>query len=285
MILSMNLDPIQYAFGIVSGGLVGFSLGMFGGGGSILAVPLMVYVVGVPTAHMAIGTSALAVALNAFVNLISHARLGHVKWRCAAIYSVAGVVGAMLGSSLGKIMDGQQLLLLFALLMLIVSGLMLRGRGEGGDPAAQCTRRNLHKVTGYGGLTGGLSGFFGIGGGFLIVPSLMASTGMPIISAIGSSLVAITVFGLTTAFNYALSGLVDWLLAAAFIGGGAIGGVLGSLAARRVSAKKGALHALLAALIFLVAIYMILRSPSLASLFPTSSITAIDVPGEAGAPR
>lgn len=256
----MILEPIQYALGAISGGLVGFTLGLFGGGGSILAVPLMVYVVGVPSAHLAIGTSAFAVAANAFANLIGHARLGNVKWRCAGVYSVAGVIGAFAGSSIGKLVDGQKLLVLFALLMLVVGVLMFRKRGAEGDPGAQCSMENIHKVAGYGGLTGVFSGFFGIGGGFLIVPGLVASTGMPILFAIGSSLVAVTAFGLTTALNYAISGYVDWLLAAIFIGGGVAGGVVGAFAAKRLSARKGLLNTLFATLIFVVAGYMLYRS-------------------------
>ncbi|MDO8359010.1 MAG: TSUP family transporter, partial [Devosia sp.] len=85
----MLLEPTQYLLGSLSGVLVGFTLGLFGGGGSILAVPLMVYLVGVPSAHLAIGTSALAVAANAATNLIMHARKGNVRWRCAGIYSAA----------------------------------------------------------------------------------------------------------------------------------------------------------------------------------------------------
>ncbi|QFY61089.1 sulfite exporter TauE/SafE family protein [Rhizobium grahamii] len=256
----MYLDPMQYNLGAVSGALVGFTLGMFGGGGSILAVPLMVYLVGVPSAHLAIGTSAFAVAANAFANLLGHARLGNVKWRCAGIYSVAGIIGAFIGSSIGKMIDGQKLLFLFALLMLVIGILMLRKRGADGDPGAQCSRENVHKVAGFGGLTGIFSGFFGIGGGFLIVPGLIASTGMPIIFAIGSSLVAVTAFGLTTALNYALSGYVDWLLAAVFIAGGVVGGLVGANLARHLSARKGVLNSLFATLIFAVAAYMIYRS-------------------------
>lgn len=255
----MYLDPMQYNLGAVSGALVGFTLGMFGGGGSILAVPLMVYLVGVPSAHLAIGTSAFAVAANAFANLLGHARLGNVKWRCAGVYSVAGIIGAFIGSSIGKMVDGQNLLFLFALLMLVIGILMLRKRDADGDPGAQCSRENVHKVAGFGGLTGVFSGFFGIGGGFLIVPGLIASTGMPIIFAIGSSLVAVTAFGLTTALNYALSGYVDWLLAAIFIAGGVVGGLLGANLAKHLSARKGVLNSLFAALIFAVAAYMIYR--------------------------
>jgi uncharacterized membrane protein YfcA len=256
----MILDPIQYGLGALSGGLVGFTLGLFGGGGSILAVPLMVYVVGVPSAHLAIGTSAFAVAANAFANLVGHARLGNVKWRCAGVYSGAGIVGAFIGSSIGKMVDGQKLLFLFALLMLVVGALMFRERGTEGNPAAQCSRENIGKVAGFGGLTGVFSGFFGIGGGFLIVPGLIASTGMPILYAIGTSLVAVTGFGLTTAVNYAISGYVDWLLAAIFIAGGVVGGLLGAFLARHLSARKGVLNSLFAALIFVVAAYMLYRS-------------------------
>ena len=83
-----------------SGGLVGFALGLLGGGGSILAVPLLVYVVGVKDPHVAIGTSALAVSVNAFANLISHARAGTVKWPCAIVFALAGIAGAALGAFL-----------------------------------------------------------------------------------------------------------------------------------------------------------------------------------------
>src|SRR6478752_3529154 len=102
----MNLEPVQYLLGIGSGALVGFVLGLVGGGGSILAVPLIVYLVGVRNPHLAIGTSALAVAANAATGLVHHARAGHVKWRCAAVFAAAGVAGAAVGSTLGKAFDG-----------------------------------------------------------------------------------------------------------------------------------------------------------------------------------
>ena len=108
--------------------------------------------------------------------------------------------------------------------------------------------------------TGALSGFFGIGGGFLIVPALIAATGMPILYAVGSSLVAVTAFGLTTAANYALSGLVDWYLAALFVFGGVLGGLFGASAASSLAERKGALNTVFAALIVAVAIYMLVRN-------------------------
>src|SRR6195952_336358 len=112
---------MQSALGVASGALVGFSLGLVGGGGSILAVPLMVYVVGVPDAHVAIGTSAIAVAANAGINLSNHARGGTVVWSCALLFAAAGIAGAFTGSLFGKMMDGQKLLALFALLMLVIA--------------------------------------------------------------------------------------------------------------------------------------------------------------------
>lgn len=257
----MTLDTLQYLLGGVSGGIVGFTLGLVGGGGSILAVPLMVYLVGVASPHVAIGTSALAVAANAASGLAQHARAGTVKWRCGFLYAGSGIVGALAGSTIGKAIDGQKLLFLFALLMLGVGVLMLRGRHNSGVEGAACNRHNAPQVLGYGLGTGGFSGFFGIGGGFLIVPGLIASTKMPILNAVGTSLVAVTAFGLTTALSYAASGLIDWSLAGVFIAGGLVGGVAGARAARAMSGR-GVLTAIFAGLIFVVAAYTLFRSAS-----------------------
>src|SRR5262245_52505017 len=106
-------DMVPYVLGAGSGMLVSFVLALIGGGGSILAVPLMVYVVGVQSPHVAIGTSALAVAVNAATGLAHHVRVGTVKWRCALMFAAAGVVGAAIGSTAGKAFDGQKLLFLF----------------------------------------------------------------------------------------------------------------------------------------------------------------------------
>lgn len=250
----MLLDPFQYGLGSIAGLVVGVTLGLFGGGGSILAVPLLVHLVGVTDVHLAIGTSAFAVAANALTGLASHARHGTVKWRCAALYSATGVVGAALGATVGKALDGQRLLLLFAGLMMVVAIMMLRRHTMTGNPDVSCNRQNAPKVATFGAGTGLVSGFFGIGGGFLIVPGLIASTGMPTINAIGSSLVAISAFGLTTAANYSFSGLVDWPLALVFIAGGAFGTMVGSKAAHVLSRHRSVLTIMFAGLVFVVAI-------------------------------
>ena len=257
------ISEMQGVLGLASGALVGFSLGLVGGGGSILAVPLMVYVVGVPEPHVAIGTSAIAVAANAAVNLSNHARGGTVVWSCALMFSAAGIIGAFAGSILGKMMDGQKLLALFALLMLVIAVLMLKTRSRIGLPDVQMTLANTPAVLGLGLATGTLSGFFGIGGGFLIVPALMLATGMPIMNAVSSSLVAVTAFGLTTAASYAWSGLISWELAGLFVAGGIAGGLIGTRSARLLSERRGALNIVFAAVIIAVALYMLARNLSL----------------------
>jgi len=258
------MSGLALALGLASGSLVGFSLGLIGGGGSILAVPLMIYLVGVPQPHVAIGTSAVAVGVNAAANLVQHARRGTVKWRCAAVFAAAGVAGALVGSTLSKWMDGQRLLAMFALLMFVVGASMLRRRPEAGSGSIELSHENFPKLVILGVLTGLLSGFFGIGGGFLIVPGLMLATGMPILNAIGSSLVAVAAFGVTSAANYAVSGLVDWGLAAVFIAGGVLGGLLGAALAKHLADKRGALNITFAFVIFAVATYMLVRSLGLA---------------------
>jgi uncharacterized membrane protein YfcA len=257
------ISMMQGVLGLASGALVGFSLGLVGGGGSILAVPLMVYVVGVPDAHVAIGTSAIAVAANAAVNLSNHARGGTVMWSCALTFAAAGIAGAFAGSIFGKMLDGDRLLALFALLMLVIAVLMLKTRSRIGLPDVQMSWANTPAIVGLGLATGTLSGFFGIGGGFLIVPALMLATGMPIMNAVSSSLVAVTAFGLTTAASYAYSGLISWGLAALFIAGGIAGGLIGTRSARLLSARRGALNIVFAAVIIAVALYMLARNISL----------------------
>jgi uncharacterized protein len=245
----------QEALAVLSGGAVGFSLGLIGGGGSILAVPLLLYVVDVGDPHVAIGTSALSVAANAFANLF-----GNVKWSCAVTFALAGVVGAAIGSTLGKLVDGQQLLFLFALAMIAVGVAMLRPRAAAGNPDVRMTGGVAIRLIAIGLVVGAVSGFFGIGGGFLIVPGLMLATGMPILNAIGSSLFSVGSFGLTTAINYALSGLIEWAIALLFIAGGVAGGYGGMRAAVSLAANRRSLTFVFAGIIFAAAAYMLVRT-------------------------
>jgi uncharacterized membrane protein YfcA len=255
-----TLGLLHYVLGAFAGSVVGLILGLVGGGGSILAVPLMVYLVGVDDPHVAIGTSALAVAVNAAFNLVNHARQGHVKWACALVFTLVGLAGAFFGSILGQAVDGRQLLTLFALLMLVVAALTFRARHGREDPKASLGRDNALRLSTAGAFTGMVSGFFGIGGGFLVVPGLIATTHMPALFAVGSSLVAVTAFGLMTAFNYARSGFVDWPLAMSFILGGGMGGAIGAWCASSLGQRKGLLNTLSATVIALTGLYMLYRS-------------------------
>jgi len=156
------------------------------------------------------------------------------------------------------------LLAAFAVMMVVVALLMLRRREPDQDKQVRLGRENATALVGTGLAVGALSGFFGIGGGFLIVPGLIFAAGMPMLHAVGTSLVAVTAFGLTTAASYATAGLVDWPLAALFIGGGVLGSMLGARAAHRVSRKRGLLTRIFAGLIILVAVYVLARSLGMA---------------------
>ena len=245
---------------IGSGVLVGFALGLLGGGGSIMATPLLLYVVGVKSPHVAIGTGALAVSVNAFANLIAHSREGNVKWPCAAVFAASGVIGAFAGAALGKAMDGGKLLFLFGLVMVAVAAAMLSPRAAGGDPLVRITPAIGLRLVLIGLLVGLLSGFFGIGGGFLIVPGMMLGSGMATINAVGSSLVSVGAFGLTTALTYATAGLVDWRVAGFFILGGVAGGLIGVRLSARLATERALLTRIFAGMVFLVAAYVLWRS-------------------------
>lgn len=256
----MNHDLSTLMLAAASGGVVAGFLTVFGGGGSVLAVPLLVYLVGVKPPHVAIGVSAAGVALNALTALIAQARAGRVQWRSALIFALFGTVGAWLGSSVAKRIDGNQLLLFFALAMAAVALSMLRPTRTGTSPQADAPPWVTARLAGFGTTVGTAAGFFGIGGGFLIVPGLMAATGMSLSAAQASSLVSVTAFGASTAANYSLSGLIDWTLVAAMVVGGVIGTELGLPLSRHLGEHAQLGRRLFAGLILTVAIYVAVRA-------------------------
>ena len=245
---------------LAAGALVGLTLGLIGAGGSILAVPLLVYVVGVASPHVAIGTGAIAVGANALAGVMLHARARTVKWPCALVFAVAGVAGAFGGARLGKMVDGDLLLGLFGLVMIAVGISMFLRKGAGGNADVHLDRASaralLPSLVGYGFAVGLLSGFFGIGGGFLIVPGLIGATNMPILFAVGSSLVSVSAFGFATASSYALAGLVDWHAAVLLLAGGLFGAALGVALSRRLAARKALLVQIFAGLVIAIGLYV-----------------------------
>ncbi len=247
---------------VLSGALVGLLLAVFGGGGSVLAAPLLLYAVGVRDPHIAIGTASAAVAANAALNLFGHWRGGRVKWPCATTFALAGLAGSFAGSTLAKMIDGRHLLLAFAAAMAAIAVSMFRQPGREGDPDVHITWRLLSRLAPLGLLTGFAAGFFGVGGGFLIVPGLMLATGMTIANAAASSLVSVTIFGAATSLNYAVSGLVDWRLVGLLLSGGVVGGVTGLLVAKRLASRSNVLRRAFAGLVILVALYVAWRAVS-----------------------
>lgn len=254
------MDTAAIVAALVSGSVIGLILGLVGGGGSILAVPLLIYVVGVGSPHAAIGTAAVAVTVNALASLIGHARARRVKWRCAGVFAVSGMIGAALGAELGKAFDGNRLLVLFGLLMIGVGLSMLRKRRTAESPDVRLTHDSaatlLPRLVPIGLGVGLAAGFFGIGGGFLIVPGLILATAMPLPFAIGTSLVVVSALGLTTATSYAMSGLVDWGVTALLVAGGVVGTIGGITLGKRLSTQKGLLERGFAAVVIAVGTYV-----------------------------
>ncbi|MFA5862498.1 MAG: sulfite exporter TauE/SafE family protein [Candidatus Thermoplasmatota archaeon] len=254
------MDVVTVVLSIFSGAVVGFVLGVIGGGGSILALPLLVYLVGYEgDPHAAIGTSALAVAASALVNVIHHKRAGHVDLKLGLWFALPGVAGALLGARLGLATNGDRLLILFACLMLVVAWRMWTQRQPVDRPRgghSQPFRRRIVVPLGF--LVGALSGFFGIGGGFLIVPALLWGGGIGVKGAIGTSLVAVTLFGLTTAAGYGFAGKLDLPIAGLFILGGIVAGFAGTRLAHGSPTDR--LRRVFAAALVLVAAYMLFRT-------------------------
>ena len=212
---------------LLSGLIIGLFLAMFGGGGSVLAVPLLIYCVGITDPHMAIGTSAAAVAVIAMFNLMGHWKTGTIKWPCATLFGTFGIIGSLGGSTLAKQIDGSILLIGFSMVMAAIGLSMLRIPKSNGADTARLNRKLALRIIPLALIIGFAAGFFGIGGGFLIVPGLMLATHMPLHNAVGSSLFSVVLFGAATSANYAFSGWVNFPIVGFVLLGGILGGVIG----------------------------------------------------------
>ena len=243
----------------LGGALIGLLLTVFGGGGSVLATPWLIYVVGIADAHAAIGTSAAAVAVNAMTGLAAQAKAGRVKWPCASVFAAAGLTGALLGAHLAQQVSGAALLKWFAVAMIVIAASMLVPRKGEGDPGVRITWPIVVRLAPLGFAAGLAAGFFGIGGGFLIAPGLMAASGMTLANAGASSLVSVALFGSATSISYAAAGKVIWPLFGALIAGGAIGTLVALPLVRRLESRAALARKLFAALVVAVALYILLR--------------------------
>ena len=323
---------ITILLSLLSGALVGFTLGMIGGGGSILAVPLLIYVIGISNTHIAIGTSALAVAANSIVNMLYHKRKGHVNLKQGISFAIPGTIGTIIGTQLGLVTPSQSLLTLFGVFMIVISTKMLievniskdktktttqelfigskdndnndyainprssncyddtsditANIGRANSPVITSNSRRLtnnknnknltikiktrpfissiheknkSQIVLTGLLVGLAAGYFGIGGGFIVVPVLMHTiSGLSITNAIGTSLIPVSAFGSITAATYLISGEINWPIAILFMSGGIIGGLYGTKISSKVPKDK--LKKIFAILLIMVATYIIIKS-------------------------
>ncbi|HGM5560754.1 TPA: sulfite exporter TauE/SafE family protein [Serratia marcescens] len=242
---------------VVTGGIVGFLLALTGGGGSIVCVPLLLYMVKVPDTHLIIGTSAMSVAVNALINLAAHASKGNVRWQTGLVVSLLAVMGALAGSQMGKITDGHYITLPFSLLMLVVAGLTLKRNPLAGNPLPS-SHSAVHPAIVWPSVLalGGLAGFLGIGGGFLVVPALRFS----MVEAVATSLVVVAAMGLSTSASYAMSGKVSLAITCWLIVGGVLGGVVGVALAERLKKREGIINVLYALMLLALALYMLFKS-------------------------
>lgn len=206
--------------------LVGLSLGLLGGGGSILTVPLLTYVAGMD-AKEAIAASLFVVGTTSVVSTIAHARRGNVQWRTGLIFGVASMAGAFLGGLLGGFIPSVILMIAFALMMIATATAMLRGRKQRADTGEK-KALPLGKILAEGLAVGLVTGLVGAGGGFLVVPALALLGGLPMPVAVGTSLLVISMKSFAGLAGYMTSVSLDWPLVLAVTGAALVGALIGA---------------------------------------------------------
>ncbi|QXC46826.1 sulfite exporter TauE/SafE family protein [Rhodococcus qingshengii] len=271
------------AIAVAGGILIGLSLGALGGGGSILTVPVLVYLLSVEP-QSATSASLIIVGVTSIIAAIGHARAGHVRWRAAIVFGLIGSLTAFAGSIANRSVDPQILLLAFAGLMVVAAGAMLRRTRRGhGDNArtpssagaagvrsgsvAVTTRPETGKATAFqiakllasALVVGFLTGFLGVGGGFLIVPALVLALGYSMPVAVGTSLVVISI---TSAGAFAerlgTGAAIPWEIVVPFTLAAIAGSFAGKIVSDKVSAT--ALTRSFAALLVVVAVYVVVQA-------------------------
>lgn len=213
--------------------LVGVSLGLLGGGGAILMVPLLVYVAG-QSPNDAIATSLLVVGVTSVVAVISYARAGQVRWKVTAIFGVAAMAGAYAGGLLSHYIPGSVLLVMFAVVMIGAGVAMLRPR----TAAAEDHPLRPVRAVMLGAVVGVISGLVGAGGGFLLVPALALLAGLPMPSAVGTSLLIIAMQSFAGLGGHLASVGIDWPVAGMITAAAVIGALIGAPLAERIPPER-----------------------------------------------
>ena len=269
-------DVTVLAWVIPVGLVVGLSVGALGGGGSILAVPALVYLFG-QDSRAATTTSLIIVGVTSVIGAIPHQRAGRVRIGQGIVFGLLGVVGSYAGSRLSTAVPDEVLLAGFAVLILVVAALMTRRRRQqariapGTAPVAEpppviVWRPHLRLDWGRAGTVLGtatgvglLTGFFGVGGGFAVVPALVLALGLSMPVAVGTSLVVIAINSATAlASRFGQDVTLDWALIGGFMAAAVVGSLLGSRVVSRVSPAR--LSLVFTILLVVVAVYTAARS-------------------------
>lgn len=223
--------------GVLAALLIGISLGLLGGGGSILTVPILLYVFHLPP-RVAIATSLLVVGSTSAAALVPHARAGRVRWKTGASFGAASMVGAYLAGRVAKYIPASALLLLFGAMMLVTAVAMMRGRKGDAGASAEPAELPVFKVLAEGLAVGGVTGLVGAGGGFLVVPALVLLGGLPMGVAVGTSLMVITMKSFAGFAGYLSSVDVPWGIAGSVVAAAVVGSVIGGRLVSLVPADK-----------------------------------------------
>ncbi|EEF63458.1 sulfite exporter TauE/SafE family protein [Pedosphaera parvula] len=243
------------AVALILGVAIGLALGLLGGGGSIITVPVLVYAANVP-AQSAVAMSLAIVGVTSIAGACMKWRQGLVHARASVLFSLTGIIGALAGGQLTPLVRPSVLLVIFAGLMLVIAGRMLWARKQEDVPAAAQCRPWRCASAGMG--VGIMTGFLGVGGGFLIVPALMHFGRIPLKQAVGTSLVIIALNSLAGLVGHLGHGSVDWRLTGIFSLLALIGMFAGVQLSRKVSKEK--LSRWFAWVVIAVAIFVLIRN-------------------------
>ena len=237
--------------------LIGVSLGLLGGGGSILTVPILVYAAGLAPRD-GIATSLLVVGATSLAAMLSHARNGRVAWRVGALFGVASMLGAFGGGRVAHFLPAPILLAAFTLMMFVTALAMMRRRREGTSATPSALRgAALVRAAAIGISIGALTGVIGAGGGFVIVPALVLLSGLPIRTAVGTSLLVIAMNSFAGFAGTLGHATIPWSLALAVTAASVTGSLVGAALAGRI--KPESLRAGFAWFVLAMAVFMTVK--------------------------
>ena len=241
--------------GLFLSAVIGLSLGLIGGGGSILTVPILVYFLGVEPRE-AVGMSLAVVGATSFFGAYLHYKRDNVNFSVAALFAVAGIFGAFLGSPLTRLVAPDVLLLIFGVLMFVVAISMLWRRKHIAGQTAH--KQVLWKAIAAGFGVGVLTGFLGVGGGFLIVPALVLFGGLAMKEAVGTSLLVIAANCVAGLIGHAAQSHFDWRLAFLVMALAVVGAIGGTILSHRMAAQR--LQKMFAVLVLAVAFFLFVKN-------------------------